>query len=109
MKNKYCLKKFIKLEMNNMNTYKITLKEMFAKKLGIDYGAKKLFQEANQYKDVTLDFDGIEFMSRSFGQEYVVQRHYSKANITEINMCESIERLLEVVQKDFEQTCLNLK
>lgn len=51
-----------------------------------------------------LDFENIEFMSRSFAQEYVYQKkNNSKSEITEINMAESIEKLLQLADREYEE------
>lgn len=83
----------------------IDLGERYSKKLGVRPTAKKLFQEINNETSVTLNFENIEFMSRSFAQEYVFQKHNTKATIDEVNLDESIQKLLEVVEDDFNETC----
>lgn len=89
-----------------MTKIEIILEEKYPKKLGMGPTAKKLFQEIKNEKEVIFNFKNIEFMSRSFAQEYVFQKHNTNCNITEINMKTSIEQLLEIVQEDFEKTCL---
>lgn len=89
-----------------MNKKEIILEEKCPKKLGMGPTAKKLFQEINKESDVILNFKNIEFMSRSFAQEYVFQKHNSKTKITEINMLHSIRKLITIVNEDFEKTCL---
>ncbi|MBE6490288.1 MAG: DUF4325 domain-containing protein [Methanobrevibacter sp.] len=89
-----------------MNQIIINLEERYPKKLGMGPTAKKLFQEINMEKEVVLNFKNIEFMSRSFAQEYVFQKYNTHTQITEINMDDSIKQLLEIVQDDFEKTCL---
>ncbi|WP_407410312.1 STAS-like domain-containing protein [Methanobrevibacter sp.] len=89
-----------------MNQIIINLEERYPKKLGMGPTAKKLFQEINMEKEVVLNFKNIEFMSRSFAQEYVFQKYNTNTQITEINMDDSIKQLLEIVQDDFEKTCL---
>lgn len=89
-----------------MTKIEIILEEKYPKKLGMGPTAKKLFQEIKNEKEVIFNFKNIEFMSRSFAQEYVFQKHNTNCNITEINMETSIEQLLEIVQEDFEKTCL---
>lgn len=89
-----------------MNQIIINLEERYPKKLGMGPTAKKLFQEINMEKEVILNFKNIEFMSRSFAQEYVFQKYNTNTQITEINMDDSIKQLLEIVQDDFEKTCL---
>ena len=61
----------------------------------------------NNETSVILDFENIEFMSRSFAQEYVFQKHNKKTAIEEVNMDESNRKLLEVVEDEFNKTCLN--
>lgn len=90
-----------------MNRKEIILKEKYPKKLGMGPTAKKLFQEINTEKEVILNFKNITFMSRSFAQEYVFQKHNTKTQIDEINMDNSIKHLLEIVQEDFDKTCLS--
>ncbi|MBQ2654479.1 MAG: DUF4325 domain-containing protein [Methanobrevibacter sp.] len=89
-----------------MTRLEIILEESYPKKLGMGPTAKKLFQEIKNEKEVTLNFRNITFMSRSFAQEYVFQKHNTSCEITEINMDSSIKQLLEIVQEDFERTCL---
>ena len=87
-------------------TLEIILEEKYPKKLGMGPTAKKIFQEMTNADSVILNFQNIEFMSRSFAQEYVFQKYNSKIDITEINMSHSIRQLLDIVSEDFEETCL---
>lgn len=89
-----------------MKTLEIILEEKYPKKLGMGPTAKKIFQEMTNADSVILNFQNIEFMSRSFAQEYVFQKYNSKIDITEINMSHSIRQLLDIVSEDFEETCL---
>lgn len=89
-----------------MTKLEIILEEKYPKKLGMGPTAKKLFQEIKNEKEVILNFQNIKFMSRSFAQEYVFQKHNTSCKITETNMDDSIKQLLEIVQEDFEKTCL---
>ena len=61
-----------------MNAVEINLEKTFAKKLGMRTTAMKLFQDLENETEVILDFKDIEFMSRSFAQEYVFQKYNSK-------------------------------
>lgn len=89
-----------------MSKLEINLEEKYSKKLGVGPTAKKLFDEIKNESSVILNFENIEFMSRSFAQEYVFQKHNSTTEIEEINMDESIKRLLDVVEDDFKRSCL---
>lgn len=92
---------------NKMNCTVINLEEAFAKKLGMRTTAIKLFQDLENETEVILDFKDITFMSRSFAQEYVHQKHISKVYVKECNMSDFIKGLLEVVESDYEETCLS--
>lgn len=89
-----------------MSTLEIILEEKYPKKLGMGPTAKKIFQEIENTDFVILNFQNIEFMSRTFAQEYVFQKYNSNMSITEINMSDSIKQLLDIVSEDFEQSCL---
>lgn len=89
-----------------MTRFEFKLDDKCPKKLGTGPTAKKIFNIISDYDKVTLNFENIEFMSRSFAQEYVFQKYNSKSEITEINMNDSIKQLLEVVADDFNKTCL---
>lgn len=84
----------------------IILEKEYGKKLGMSPTAKKLFQNVNNEEEIILNFENIEFMSRSFAQEYVFQRHYSNTDINEINLPDSISQLLDIVDDDFKESCI---
>lgn len=89
-----------------MTKLEINLEEKYSKKLGVGPTAEKLFDEIKNEETVVINFKNIEFMSRSFAQEYVFQKHNTRAKIEETNMAESIHNLLEVVEEDFKRSCL---
>lgn len=90
-----------------MNAVEINLEKTFAKKLGMRTTAKKLFNDLENETEAILNFKDIEFMSRSFAQEYVYQKHNSKVHIIESNMSDFVKGLLEVVEEDYKETCLS--
>ena len=100
------MKESQRLGMESMSKREIVLEEKYPKKLGMGPTAKKLFQEIKNDDEIILNFKNIKFMSRSFAQEYVFQKHKNTCKIIETNMDPSIEQLLEIVQEDFERTCL---
>lgn len=89
--------------MINMSRIEINLSERYKNKLGIGPTAKKIFNEANCYDEVILNFENIEFMSRSFAQEYVFQKYNSKSEIIEINMNDNIKKLLKLASEEYEE------
>ena len=89
-----------------MTKLEINLEEKYSKKLGVGPTAEKLFNEIKNEETVVINFKNIEFMSRSFAQEYVFQKHNTHTKIEETNMADSIHNLLEVVEEDFKKSCL---
>lgn len=85
----------------------VNLKDTFAKKLGMRTTAKRLFDDIQNESEVILNFKDVEFMSRSFAQEYVFQKHNSNVEITEQNMNDFVKGLLDVVEEDYRETCLS--
>jgi hypothetical protein len=65
--------------------------------------ARSFFEKIlnKKYNKVNLDFKNVEFMSRSFVQEYVYQRSNKKLEITEENLSPFVEGLLNVVEQDY--------
>lgn len=86
-----------------MTQIEINLSNRYKNKLGIGPTAKKIFQKAESYDEVILNFENIEFMSRSFAQEYVFQKYNSKPKVIETNMNENIEELLKLVTEEYEE------
>lgn len=86
-----------------MTRIEIKFSERYKNKLGIGPTAKKIFQEVNSYEEAILNFENIEFMSRSFAQEYIFQKYNSKTKITEINMNDNIKKLLKLVTEEYEE------
>lgn len=91
--------------LKKMNEKKINLKETYAKKLGMRTTAKRIFQDLDDELTVLiLNFKDVEFMSRSFAQEYVYQKNNSCLQVKEVNMSEFIKGLLNVVEEDYNET-----
>lgn len=85
----------------------VDLGQTFAKKIGMRSTAKKIFKDLQGCDEATLDFKGVIFISRSFGQEYVHQKRVSDVEINEINKCDFVMDLLDVVEKEYENEFLS--
>ena len=83
----------------------IKLEQKFARKLGMRTTAIKLFNDLKDETEVKLDFKDIEFMSRSFAQEYVYQKDHSNIKIIQLNMSKFLKELLNVVHEDYMESC----
>ncbi len=82
----------------------IKIGETIHSNLGMNSSARNLFKELNNSpaKNITIDFSNVIFMSRSFTQEYLFQKLNSNKNIIEQNVPEDVQKMFDVVMKDFE-------
>jgi anti-anti-sigma regulatory factor len=87
---------------------KINIKKDINIDLSMRFLAEDIFEIIGKNeKEVIIDFDEIEFMSRSFAQEYVYQKEQiPQTNIIEINMSENVKKMFQVVYDRLEK--LNL-
>ena len=82
----------------------IKIEKHIHKTLGMNISAKELFEEINNSPNtnIIIDFTDVFFMGRSFAQEYIYQKMKSDKNIFEENLPEDVEKMFEVVKKDYE-------
>ena len=82
----------------------IKIEEHIYRNLGMNISAKELFEEINSSPNpnVIIDFTGVCFMGRSFTQEYIFQKMTSDKNIYEENIPEEVQKMFDVVKKDYE-------
>ena len=66
--------------------------------------AKELFEEINSSPNpnIIIDFSGVIMIGRSFTQEYIYQKNKSDKNVYEENIPEEIQKMFDVVKKDYE-------
>ena len=79
--------------------------EVFLKKeIGADLGSRqkieKLFKNIDpNVSMVIMNFEGVEFMGRSFAQEYLNRKHLASFEVVEKNMPEDIQKMFEIILK----------
>lgn len=79
--------------------------EFFLKKeIGADLGSRqkieKLFKNIEPHVSmVIMNFEGVEFMGRSFAQEYLNRKHLASFEVVEKNMPEDIRKMFEIILK----------
>ncbi|WNY27803.1 STAS-like domain-containing protein [Methanolapillus ohkumae] len=80
---------------------KINLANEISPVLFIRESAMELFEkiELNSAKEIVVDFQEINFMSRAFAHEYVVQRRKCSKKISEIHLSKDMEKMIEIVSK----------
>lgn len=77
--------------------------EVFLKKeIGTDLGSRqkieKLFKNIDEtVSKVIMNFEGVEFMGRSFAQEYLNRKHIASFEVIEKNMPEDIEKMFKII------------
>lgn len=81
-----------------MNEKIICLEKEIGKDLGQRSKIEEIFQniEPNIAK-VYMDFTNIEFIGRSFAQEYLNQKHFAHFEVKEINISEDIKKMLDFI------------
>ena len=83
-----------------MNELKIVLAEQIGKDLGQRAKIEELFKNINpDINKVTMDFADVEFMGRSFAQEYLNQKHFASFEVVEENVPPDIEKMFDIILK----------
>lgn len=84
----------------NMVEIEIILKDEIGCDLGPRSKIEELFNNIDENATkVIMNFEGIEFMGRSFAQEYLNQKHYASFEVVEKNVPEDIEKMFTIILK----------
>lgn len=86
--------------MIKMSEIEIILSEQIDSDLGSRNKIEELYQ--NIPKDVSkvvMNFNGVEFMGRSFAQEYLNQKNKASFEVNEINMPPDVEEMFKIILK----------
>lgn len=72
------------------------------KEIGSDLGSRQKIEEifANIDENVSkviMNFEGIEFMGRTFAQEYLNQKHFAAYEVLEINLPLDIKKMFDML------------
>lgn len=85
-------------------TFKINIKKTFNNNnLRLKITVRELFHMLENETEAILDFKGVNFISRDFAWEYILQKHKSNIKITEINMHPIIEDIIKKVEKEYQE------
>lgn len=83
-----------------MSEQKIILEKEIGKDLGQRSKIEEIFQNiAPNITKVIMDFSNVEFMGRSFAQEYLNQKHFATFEVVEENMSPDIQKMFNVILK----------
>jgi hypothetical protein len=63
--------------------------------------AKKIYEdiEKSNHQNISLDFEGIKYLSRSFAHQLLIDKKKSDKEITYINISSEIKTMLDVVER----------
>jgi anti-anti-sigma regulatory factor len=97
------------LEVMNMSILKaerINIKDKLNAHLSLRDSANQFFDELNQTNDVdniTIDFEGVESISRSFAQQFLYRVRNSDKEYTCINKPRKVEMMFKIVKNKGEK------
>ena len=81
-----------------MNEIEIFLENEIDSDLGSRNKIEELYQNIpDDVSKVVMNFTGIEFMGRSFAQEYLNQKDKSNFEVIEVNVPEDVQKLFNVI------------
>ena len=75
---------------------------MLAKEIDSDLGLRNKIEELyinidKNVSKVVMNFSGVEFMGRSFAQEYLNQKNKASFEVVEVNMSEDVQMLFDII------------
>lgn len=83
-----------------MNELKIVLAEKIGKDLGQRSKIEEIFKNISpNINKVTMDFTNVEFMGRSFAQEYLNQKKFASFEVIEENVPPDVEKMFDIILK----------
>lgn len=83
-----------------MTELKIVLAEKIGKDLGQRSKIEELFKNINpNINRIIMDFADVEFMGRSFAQEYLNQKHSAPFEVIEENVPNDVEKMFDAILK----------
>ena len=91
--------------MSVVNNQIINIKERISINLSLRFYAENLFKEieSDAQDHIVIDFDGVEFSSRSFTQEFLYRMNHCSKKITLINQSKEVEKMFEIVKSPREK------
>lgn len=79
---------------------KIILEKEIGKDLGQRSKIEEVFNNINPHTTtVIMDFSNVEFMGRSFAQEYLNQKHIASFEVVEENVPEDVQKMFDIILK----------
>lgn len=86
--------------MIKMSEIEIILSEQIDSDLGSRNKIEELYQNiSDDVSKVVMNFKGVEFMGRSFAQEYLNQKNKSPFEVIEINVPKDVQEMFNIILK----------
>lgn len=84
---------------------RISLFEVFGNNIVTRNSMSSFFEDLNSLKNtkIVLDFENINFISRSCVDEYLKQRRASKKKIVEVNMSKNVCEMFKLVNRQYQK------
>ena len=83
-----------------MTEIEIILSQQIDPDLGSRNKIEKLFCNISEnVSKVVMNFKGVEFMGRTFAQEYLNQKNRANFEVIEINMPDDVEKMFNMILK----------
>ena len=83
-----------------MNEIEILLEKEIDSDLGSRNKIEELYKNIDSnVSKVVMNFKGVEFMGRSFAQEYLNQKHSASFEVVEVNVPDDVQKLFNVILK----------
>ncbi|WP_458404181.1 hypothetical protein [Methanobrevibacter sp.] len=83
-----------------MSEIEIILPEQIDSDLGSRNKIEDLYQNIPEdVSKVVMNFKGVEFMGRSFAQEYLNQKNKATFEVLEINMPDDVQMMFNIILK----------
>lgn len=83
-----------------MSELKIILEKEIRRDLGQRTKIEEIFNNIDSnITHVIMDFTNIEFMGRSFAQEYLNQKHIATFEVTEENVPQDVQKMFDIILK----------
>ena len=78
------------------------LEIFLAKDIDSDLGSRNKIEDLYKKIDdnvskVVMNFNGVEFMGRSFAQEYLNQKNKASFQVVEVNVPDDVQKLFDII------------
>ena len=83
-----------------MSEIEIILSEQINSDLGSRNKIEELYQSIpNDISKVVMNFKGVEFIGRSFAQEYLNQKNKASFEVVEVNVPNEVQEMFNIILK----------